>query len=116
VRPFPATTGARWQVSNGGGSQPRWSSDGRELFYLDGNSGIVAAEVRVAPAFEITELRPLFNAGGFYLDAFHQSYDVLSGGRGFTFLRPHQAGRSTAGTTVVQAEHWLDDVRARAAH
>jgi serine/threonine-protein kinase len=115
VRPFPATTGARWQVSNGGGSQPRWSSDGRELFYRDGNSGIVAAEVRAAPSFEITELRPLFNAGGFYDDAFHQSYEVLPGGRGFVLLRPHQAGRTAVGATVVQAENWLDDVRARAA-
>ena len=115
VRPFPATTGARWQVSNGGGSQPRWSSDGRVLFYRDGNSGIVAAEVRAAPSFEITELRPLFNAGGFYDDAFHQSYAVLPGGRGFVFLRPHQAGRTAVGETVVQAENWLDDVRARAA-
>jgi len=85
------------------------------LFYRDGNSGIVTAEVRAAPSFEITELRPLFNAGGFYDDAFHQSYAVLPGGRGFVFLRPHQAGRTAVGETVVQAENWLDDVRARTA-
>src|SRR5690348_4195400 len=36
VRPFPATTAARWQVSTGGGEAPRWSSDGRELYFYDG--------------------------------------------------------------------------------
>jgi len=32
VRPFPGP-GGRWQISNGGGMEPHWSTDGRELFY-----------------------------------------------------------------------------------
>ena len=92
MRPFPGTTGARWQVSNGGGSQPRWSADGRELFYLNGTFGLVAAEIRSAPTFEVAELRQLFDVGAFRIDAFQQSYDVLPGGRGFVFLRPRQVG------------------------
>ena len=32
VRPFPGP-GGRWQISNGGGMEPHWSADGRELFY-----------------------------------------------------------------------------------
>jgi serine/threonine-protein kinase len=115
VRSFPGTTGARWQVSNGGGAHPRWSSDSRELFFLDGASRMVAAEVRGAPTFEVTELRRLFDASLFFLDGFHQSYDVLPGGRGFVFLRPRRAARSAVGATLVQAENWLDDVRSRAA-
>jgi hypothetical protein len=74
---------------------------------------MVAAEVRAAPTFEVAELRPLFDASGFSLDGFHQSYEVLPGGKGFVFLRPHQAGQRAIGVTLVQAEHWLDDVRAR---
>jgi eukaryotic-like serine/threonine-protein kinase len=114
VRPLPATTGPRWQVSNQGGSQPHWSSDGRELFYLDGALRMVAAEVRAATTFEAAELRPLFDARGFFRDGFHQSYEVLPGGKDFVLLRPHQAGQRAVGVTLVQAEHWLDDVRARA--
>jgi len=34
VIPFPPT-GERWQLSSGGGAQPRWSPDGEALFYLD---------------------------------------------------------------------------------
>ena len=32
VRRFPGLEG-RWQLSDGGGINPRWSPDGRELFY-----------------------------------------------------------------------------------
>jgi Tol biopolymer transport system component/tRNA A-37 threonylcarbamoyl transferase component Bud32 len=115
VRAFPATTGGRWQVSNGGGTQPRWSPDGRELFYLDGNSRLVAAQVRAAAAFEVAELRPLFDAAAFALDPFHQSYNVLPGSRGFVFLRPRRSGQPGA-VAVVEAENWFADVRARSAH
>jgi Tol biopolymer transport system component len=34
VIPFPPT-GERWQLSNSGGLQPRWSADGDTLFYLE---------------------------------------------------------------------------------
>jgi Tol biopolymer transport system component len=113
VRPVPATTGGRWQVSNGGGSAPRWSSNGRELYFLDSTTRLIAAQIRPAPQFEVSELRPLFDASVFAIDAFHQSYDVLPGGQGFVFLRPQRSERAAAGLTVVQAEHWFDDVRAR---
>ena len=116
VRPFPATTGARWQVSNGGGMQPRWAADGRELFYLDGPGRLVAAQVRVSPAFEVTGLRPLFDASGFAFDAFHQSYEVLPGAGGFVFLRQRQAAQSAAALPIVLVENWFADLQARLAH
>ena len=37
VQPFPVSSGGKWPVSNGGGSQPRWSNDGKELFYFTPN-------------------------------------------------------------------------------
>ena len=113
VRPFPATTGGRWQVSNGGGTQPRLSPGGRELFYTDGTGRMVAAQIRAAPAFEVTELRPLFDASGYESDAFHSSYEVLPGGRGFVFLRQRQSAQAAAALPVVQVENWFADVHAR---
>jgi Tol biopolymer transport system component len=44
VRGFPAPAGP-WQISNGGGTQPRWRHDGRELFYLSPDKRIVAVDV-----------------------------------------------------------------------
>src|SRR5262249_50539606 len=41
VQPFPRT-GARFQVSRGGGTQPQWRADGRELFYLSPDATMVS--------------------------------------------------------------------------
>lgn len=35
----------KWQISNGGGSMPRWRRDGRELFYLDSSNRITAVSL-----------------------------------------------------------------------
>ena len=45
VRPFPETAGAKWQVSTAGGSQPVWSSTGRELIYVNGKNEMVSAQI-----------------------------------------------------------------------
>ncbi len=113
VRPFPATSGGRWQVSNGGGFAPVWSRDGRELYYVDGSVRLVAARIPAGSAFQVQELTPLFDVSGFSLDNFHQTYDVLPGG-GFLFLRP-QASQAAAARPLVLVENWFADVRARLA-
>ena len=45
VRPFPEADRARWTVSSGGGTEPQWSRDGRELYYRDGAGRLVAVGV-----------------------------------------------------------------------
>ena len=37
-------SGGKWQISTGGGSEPMWRGDGKELFYLNGNK-VMAVEV-----------------------------------------------------------------------
>jgi hypothetical protein len=38
----------RWKVSNGGGGTPKWSGDGKELFYITGSGRVMIAAVRAA--------------------------------------------------------------------
>ena len=60
VQPFPAT-GAKWQVSAGGGSYPVWSPSGRELFYLSPSQAIVGVDVTAgASGFAVGSPRMLF--------------------------------------------------------
>lgn len=47
VQPFPGP-GGKLQVSTNGGTQPRWRSDGKELFYLAPDAKLVAVPVRVS--------------------------------------------------------------------
>ena len=49
VRSFPDGIG-KWQISKGGGVDPRWRRDGREIFYLSGRR-VMAVEVTSTPAF-----------------------------------------------------------------
>ena len=51
----------KWQVSTGGGWQPRWRRDGKELFYTDGATIMAAAVKPDAPSFEAAAARPLFD-------------------------------------------------------
>jgi len=111
VRAFPGTTTGRWQVSNGGGVQPRWSPDGRELYFGSGDR-LLAAEIRTTNGFEATAVKSVLNPAGFPSDRFHQTYDVLPGG-GLLFPRPWQTGSAAAAQTVVEVENWFADVRAR---
>jgi Tol biopolymer transport system component len=60
VQTFPAS-GAKWQISVSGGSQPRWRRDGKELFFLGGDRKVTAVEVNIdAPGFVHGAPRALF--------------------------------------------------------
>ncbi len=59
VMPFPAEPGRRVRISYGGGSDPKWSVDGSELFYRDGTN-MVSVEIRPGTEFEVGRSRPLF--------------------------------------------------------
>ncbi len=62
VQSFPSS-GGKWQVSTGGGAQPQWRRDGRELFYLAADRKIMAVEVNGAgPTFVPGVPKPLFEA------------------------------------------------------
>jgi len=60
VRPFPASSGGKWLVSNGGGSQARWRPDGKELLYFSPDGTLMASEVRLTPTFQTSTPKALF--------------------------------------------------------
>jgi len=51
VTSFPDARG-RWQVSSGGGEQPRWRGDGKELFFLSLDGKMMAAPVTLGANFD----------------------------------------------------------------
>jgi serine/threonine-protein kinase len=113
VRPFPNTNDGRWQASTAGGQTPRWSRDGRELFFIDGNFRMVAAQITASPSFAVGELRSLFSVAGYALDGFHQAYDVTPDGRSFIIAAPRQISATTRPPSFVRVDHWFRDLEAR---
>ncbi len=72
----------RLPVSSGGGFQPRWSRDGKELFYIAGDA-VMAAAIRPDGSAAIP--RKLFDRSNYFIK-FH-SYDVSPDGKRFLMIR-----------------------------
>ncbi len=63
ARPFPLSSGGKWQISNGGGNEPRWRRDGKELFYLGPDNMLFSVSVSAkGDAFQPDTPKPLFRA------------------------------------------------------
>jgi eukaryotic-like serine/threonine-protein kinase len=61
VTSFPEPQG-KWQVSTGGGEQPRWRGDGNELFYLSSDNKMMVAPVTTGAKFDSGTPVALFQA------------------------------------------------------
>jgi Tol biopolymer transport system component len=83
VRPFP-NRDAEWLISSSGGTQPRWSSDGKELFYVAPDSALMAVSVnangealRAGPPIRLFQPRIC----GYANPVSRQQFDVSSDNR-----------------------------------
>lgn len=97
VVPFPHGTG-KWQISSGGGSWPRWSRNGNELFYR-GIGTLMSAQISekqgnlvVGKTRELFKINP--GRGGL-----GPMYDVSADGKKFVVAQ--QAGTEIEPLTVV---------------
>jgi serine/threonine protein kinase/Tol biopolymer transport system component len=106
VRPFPPA-GGEWQVSTRGGTTPRWSPDGKELFYLADDTLMVAA-VTPGPTFQAAAPRALFRHTE-SPDYFGKlSFAVMPDGQHFLMLQP--AG---APFQIQVTLNWVEELKAR---
>jgi predicted Ser/Thr protein kinase len=96
VRPFP-TGPSHVLVSPGGGFEPKWRADGRELFYLAPDRTLMAVDVRAQnDTFSAAVPRPLFrtNLMGAYLGSpflntrVRNEYEVSADGQRFLLNEP----------------------------
>jgi eukaryotic-like serine/threonine-protein kinase len=60
VEPLPPT-GERWQISAGGGGDPQWRGDGRELYYLAPDGWLMVTDVLPGAPFRTGRPRRLFS-------------------------------------------------------
>jgi Tol biopolymer transport system component len=88
VTSFPGGAG-KWQVSRGGGSEPRWRGDGKELFYIAPTGMLMAVPVNAQSDFATGTPAPLFQIHGrapiSSTDIF--TYDVTRDGQRFLVNR-----------------------------
>ena len=120
VRPFPNVEDGKWRVSTGGGTQPVWAHNGRELFFVNPvKEELVAAPFAVSgTAFEPGPVTSLFSVTEFVPigstvtgDRF---YDVsLDDER---FLMTREVGEGAAATYItstVLVQNFFEELKAR---
>ena len=88
VTSFPVGAG-KWQVSRGGGSEPRWRGDGKEIFYIAPSGMLTAVPANAQSVFATGTPAPLFQIHGrapiSSTDVF--TYDVAKDGKRFLVNR-----------------------------
>jgi Tol biopolymer transport system component len=101
VRPFPDVDDGKFPVSTNGGIMPVWADDGRELFFVDDDRGLVAAQIDTDSGFQVTEREILFTVPrGFRTSSDNILFDVSPDGQRFLMARtPDLAG---GGGTPIQ--------------
>ena len=113
VQPFPEG-GRKVTVSSGGGSQVRWSRDGKELFYVEGAKLMVVA-VSTEGEFSAGSPTELFEHAGLR-NSFvtHPSYDVSLDGQRFILAEP--VGYDETGapqSTIRVVQNWFAELKDR---
>ncbi len=97
VQPFQGE-GEKQRISMGGGGQPRWRGDGRELFYLALDGTMMAVEMNMGDTLEPAAPEILFQTG-INTSPTTDQYAVTADGQRFLILTP--AEDQTAAITVV---------------
>ena len=86
VRPFPSVDSAKFAISAGGGLEPLWRRDGRELFFRNTRGDMFAVPVTPGPRFIHGAPRLLFSQADMALQEFYRTYDVHPDGKRFLML------------------------------
>ena len=107
VRPFPDGD-ERHRVSTHGARQARWSRDGKELFYVEGDT-LVAVEVTTDPNFSVGAAKRLFQSA-YFPPAHSHFFDVSLDGQ--RFIIPEAVGDSGPAKIRVVL-NWFEEFRNR---
>ena len=109
VREFPGG-GAKVLISRNGGTQPRWSRDGKELFYVEGDA-LIAVPLTTEPAFSAGSPKRLFRHAGLAWGNMSQQYDVSADGARFLVIEELEP--ETPGVIRV-VQNWYAEFRDQA--
>src|SRR6185503_841829 len=112
VRPFPDVNAGRAQVSRGGGAQPVWSRDGRELFFFGETGELMGVEVGTGSTWTATAPRAVVHAGyirGNFAAA--SSYDISPDGKRFLMIKRVANVPESNPVALVVVQNWFEELK-----
>jgi len=107
VQPYPGP-GGKWQISTDGGMDVRWTANGRELTYRNGNK-MMATDIATQPAFSAGKPRMLFEGPYVPSSQLASFYDVSGDGQRFLMLKPTEQAQAT--TQIVVVQNWFEELK-----
>jgi Tol biopolymer transport system component len=111
VRPFPGP-GGKWQVSTGSGGYPKWSRNGKELFYRTEDSKImVVTYTAFGDSFQAD--RPQLWSPGQFTErgAGNNNFDLHPDGKRFAVLKAPGTEQNAAVNKVSFIFNFFDELR-----
>jgi dipeptidyl aminopeptidase/acylaminoacyl peptidase len=102
--------GGRWQISTGGGEEPRWSPDGRELFFRI-DDRFMHARMTPGDPFDADTPAKLFDGIFNVRSDSGAGYDVNPKTGRFLMIRPADPAASTAVSALNVVINWFADLQ-----
>jgi eukaryotic-like serine/threonine-protein kinase len=113
ARPFPGPEG-KWQISTGGGLDPKWSRNGKELFYRTGDSKIMVATYAASADSFHADKPQLWSPGQFTdLGLGIYAFDLHPDGKRFAVLKTPGTEGATVVNKVSFIFNFFDELRSK---
>jgi Tol biopolymer transport system component len=112
VRPFPNVNAGIWHISEGGGSQPLWAADSRELFYRAPDGAIMSVRLERGRVWTTPAKLfdgPYYAGRGFTSDA--RTYDLARDKRFLLIKEDSGTGRPVAASSIRVILNWREELK-----
>ena len=106
VQPFPELNG-KWQISTDGANEPRWSPDGRALYFRSGNRMMVVS-ISTRPSFAAGIPKVLFDNYRVLSVDSDITYDITPDGHNFVTVTPQTQNNPDRITVML---NWLEGMK-----
>jgi serine/threonine-protein kinase len=116
VRPFPEVESGQWPVSTGGGTEPLWGRDGRELFYRAPTGAVMRVEVAPGTTWKAGSPAQVIEARSYVLGSgpLGRTYDISADGRRFVMMKNAESPAQTSAVRrIVVVQNWTEELKAR---
>jgi Tol biopolymer transport system component len=112
VRTFPQPSD-KIPISESGGTEPRWSPNGRILYYREGTA-LVAADLGPGPGIQVRGKTTLFQGSDHFLWPQYAQYDVHPDGNRFLVVRNREtSGGEEVPEEMVVVVNWFRELEER---